>query len=153
MKRQIFILFSLLIFSVLNLPAQTPFVSKVWKADNGDGTYKNPILHADYSDPDAIRVGDDFYMTASSFEAIPGLPILHSKDMVNWKLIGHALKRQPPFEHFSIPRHGEGVWAPSLRYHNGEFYLYYPDPDFGIYLTKAKNAAGPWTDPVLVAGG
>ncbi len=128
-------------------------VSKVWVADNGDGTYKNPILHADYSDPDAIRVGDDYYMTASSFEDVPGLPILHSKDLVNWRLIGHALKRLPPYEHFSVTRHGEGVWAPALRHHNGEFYLYYPDPDFGIYLTKAKKAEGPWSEPVLVAGG
>ncbi|RYZ51606.1 MAG: glycoside hydrolase, partial [Chitinophagaceae bacterium] len=70
-----------------------------------------------------------------------------------WQLIGHALKRLPPYEHFSVTRHGEGVWAPSLRYHNGEFYLYYPDPDFGIYLTKAKKAEGPWSEPVLVAGG
>ena len=133
--------------------AQGPYVSKVWVADNGDGAYKNPVLHADYSDPDAVRVGNDYYLTSSSFEDIPGLPILHSKDLVNWTLIGHALKRQPPFEHFSLPRHGEGVWAPSIRYHNNEFYIYYPDPDFGIYLTKAKNAAGPWSDPVLVAGG
>ena len=129
------------------------FVSKAWSADNGDGSYKNPIIHADYSDPDAIRVGMDYYMVSSSFEAIPGLPILHSRDLVNWTHIGHALKRQPPYEHFSIPRHGEGVWAPSLRFHKGEFYLYYPDPDFGIYLTKAKNPAGPWSDPVLVEGG
>ncbi len=137
----------------LNAFAQPPYVSKVWVADNGDGTYKNPILHADYSDPDAIRVGDDYYMVSSSFEDVPGLPILHSKDLVNWRLIGHALKRLPPYEHFSIPRHGEGVWAPSLRYHNGEFYLYYPDPDYGIYLTKAKKAEGPWSEPVLVVGG
>lgn len=130
-----------------------PYMSKAWIADKGNGIYRNPILHADYSDPDAVRVGDDFYMTASSFEDVPGLPILHSKDLVNWALIGHALKRQPPFEHFSIPRHGEGVWAPAIRYHNGEFYIYYPDPDFGIYLTKAKNAEGPWSDPVLVVGG
>ena len=128
-------------------------VSKVWVADNGNGTYKNPILHADYSDPDAVRVGEDYYMTSSSFEDVPGLPILHSKDLVNWKLIGHALKRQPPFQHFSVPRHGEGVWAPAIRYHKGEFYIYYPDPDFGIYLIRAKNPAGPWSDPVLVEGG
>lgn len=133
--------------------AQKPYVSKVWVADNGDGTYKNPVLNADYSDPDAIRVGDNFYLVSSSFEDVPGLPILQSKDLVNWTIIGHALKRQPPFRHFSVPRHGEGVWAPSIRYHNGEFYIYYPDPDFGIYLTKAKNAAGPWSDPVLVEGG
>ncbi|MBC7913088.1 MAG: family 43 glycosylhydrolase, partial [Pyrinomonadaceae bacterium] len=132
---------------------QRNYVSKVWVADLGNGNFKNPVLNADYSDPDAVRVGDDYYLVASSFEDIPGLPILHSKDLVNWALIGHALKRQPPFEHFSIPRHGQGVWAPSIRYHNNEFYIYYPDPDFGIYLTKAKNAAGPWTDPILVKGG
>ncbi|MHA4846273.1 glycoside hydrolase family 43 protein [Flavitalea antarctica] len=136
-----------------NVSAQNPYVSKVWVADNGDGTYKNPILHADYSDPDAIRVGDDFYMISSSFEDIPGLPVLHSKDLVNWAIIGHALKRQPPYEHFSLPKHGEGVWAPSLRYHNGEFLIYYPDPDFGIYLTRAKSASGPWSEPMLVVPG
>ena len=128
-------------------------VSKVWVADNGDGTYKNPILHADYSDPDAVRVGDDFYMTSSSFNCVPGLPILHSKDLVNWELIGHALKKQPPFDVFDKPQHGNGVWAPCIRFHNNEFYIYYPDPDFGIYLTKAKNPAGPWSEPLLVKGG
>src|SRR5690349_9730619 len=145
MKRVIALFFCISFQYVI---AQKPFVSKVWVADNGDGTYKNPVLHADYSDPDAIRVGSDFYLVSSSFEDIPGLPILHSKDLVNWSLIGHALKRLPPFEHFSLPRHGEGVWAPSIRYHNNEFYIYFPDPDFGIYLTKAKAAAGPWSEPV-----
>jgi len=67
----------------------TGTVSKVWVADKGDGTYKNPIIHADFSDPDAVRVGDDFYMTASSFNAAPGLPILQSKDLVNWSLVGY----------------------------------------------------------------
>ncbi|MES2279465.1 MAG: glycoside hydrolase 43 family protein [Bacteroidota bacterium] len=129
------------------------YVSKVWVADQGNGTYKNPILNADYSDPDAIRVGDDFYMVSSSFEDVPGLPILHSKDLVNWTIIGHALLRQPPYDHFAIPRHGEGVWAPAIRYYNNEFYLYYPDPDYGIYLVKAKNPAGPWSDPVMVLAG
>ncbi|MBO0951739.1 glycoside hydrolase family 43 protein [Fibrella forsythiae] len=128
-------------------------LSSVWVSDLGNGTYKNPVLNADYSDPDACRVGDDFYMVASSFDAIPGLPILHSKDLVNWTLIGHALKRQPPIEHFEKTQHGNGVWAPAIRYHNNEFYLYYPDPDFGIYLTKATNPAGPWSEPVLVEGG
>ncbi|HUZ58136.1 MAG TPA: glycoside hydrolase 43 family protein, partial [Hanamia sp.] len=133
--------------------AQTPSISKVWVADNGNGTYKNPIINADYSDPDAIRVGNDFYLVSSSFEDVPGLPILHSKDLVNWTIIGHALLRQPPFQHFSIPRHGDGVWAPAIRFHKGEFYIYYPDPDYGIYLTNAKNAAGPWSDPILVYSG
>ncbi|TDE15587.1 glycoside hydrolase family 43 protein [Dyadobacter psychrotolerans] len=127
--------------------------SKVWVSDLGNGSYKNPVLHADYSDPDVCRVGDNFYMTASSFDAVPGLPILHSKDLVNWKLIGHALKRQVPIEHFEKTQHGNGVWAPAIRFHNQEFYIYYPDPDFGIYLTKAKSAHGPWSEPVLVEGG
>jgi beta-xylosidase len=156
---QTFFLFlaALVLLGPLSVTAQekgnTTSVSRVWIADNGDGTYKNPVLHADYSDPDAIRVGNDFYMTASSFEDIPGLPILHSKDLVNWSLIGYALKRQVPLDHFSLPRHGEGVWAPAIRYRNGEFLIYYPDPDFGIYLIKAKHPAGPWSDPVLVEGG
>lgn len=135
------------------LAGEPKYVSKVWVADQGNGTYKNPILNADYSDPDATRVGNDFYLVSSSFEDMPGLPILHSNDLVNWTIIGHALLRQPPFDHFNKPRHGEGVWAPAMRYHNGEFYIYYPDPDFGIYLIKAKNAAGPWSTPVLVYGG
>src|SRR5207253_2668071 len=110
-------------------------VSKVWVADQGDGTYKNPIIHADYSDPDAIRVGEDFYMTASSFNAVPGLPILHSKDLVNWRIINHVFREQEPKDVFSKPQHGGGVWAPAIRFHDGEFYIYYPDPDFGIYMT------------------
>lgn len=127
--------------------------SKVWVADQGNGTYKNPILYADYSDPDAIRVGDDYYMTASSFNCIPGLPILHSKDLVNWKLIGYALSKQKPLEVYNKPQHGNGVWAPCIRYHNNEFYIYYPDPDFGIYVVKAKKAEGPWSEPVMVKEG
>ena len=132
---------------------QGQYVSKVWVADNGDGTYKNPVIHADYSDPDAIRVGDDYYLISSSFNNIPGLPILHSKDLVNWEIIGHALLRQPPFEHFSKVQHGNGVWAPSIRYYKGEFYIYYPDPDFGIYVIKAKNVTGPWSEPLMVEAG
>ena len=134
-------------------PAPTPYVSKVWVSDVGNGTYRNPVLNADYSDPDACRAGDDYYLVSSSFDAIPGLPILHSRDLVNWTLIGHALKRQPPFDHFEKTQHGNGVWAPAIRYQKGEFYIYYPDPDFGIYVTKAKNPAGPWSEPVLVEGG
>ena len=155
---RIFIVLVLTMFSVFQSPAQTNQssraesrpASKVWVADNGDGTYKNPIIHADYSDPDVIRVGDDFYLVASSFNAVPGLPILHSKDLVNWTIIGHVFKRQPPYDVFNKPQHGNGVWAPSIRFHAGEFYIYYPDPDFGIYLTKAGTAAGPWSEPLLV---
>jgi beta-xylosidase len=139
--------------AVPHVSSAPKYVSKVWVADHGNGTYKNPILNADYSDPDVVRVGSDFYLVSSSFEDIPGLPILHSNDLVNWSIVGHALMRQPPFEHFSKPQHGNGVWAPAIRYHNGEFYIYYPDPDFGIYVLKAKNAAGPWSEPILIQGG
>jgi beta-xylosidase len=151
MKKVLFVFFTA--FIGLCAHAQPASISRVWVPDNGNGTYKNPVLNADYSDPDAIRVGDDFYLVSSSFEDIPGLPILHSKDLVNWSIIGHALLRQPPFEHFNVPRHGDGVWAPAIRYHNDEFFIYYPDPDYGIYLVKAKNAAGPWSDPLLVEAG
>jgi beta-xylosidase len=127
--------------------------SRVWVADNGDGTYKNPVIDADYSDPDVIRVGEDYYLTASSFDAVPGLPILHSRDLVNWTIIGHALERQPPFAHYAAAQHGNGVWAPAIRYHNGEYYIYYPDPDFGIYVTRARRPEGPWSAPVVVEAG
>ena len=116
-------------------------------------TYTNPVLPLDYSDPDAIRVGDAYYMTASSFNHVPGLPILKSYDLVHWQLIGHALPALTPVEHFNAVRHGGGVWAPSIRFHNNQFYIYYPDPDFGIYVVTAKNITGPWSTPVLVEAG
>jgi len=148
MKKVLFTLFTT--FIALFSGAQ---ISSVWIPDNGNGTYKNPVINADYSDPDAIRVGDDFYLVSSSFEDVPGLPILHSKDLVNWTIIGHGLQRLIPEKHFSIPRHGDGVWAPAIRYHKGEFYIYYPDPDYGIYLIKSKDPAGKWSEPVLVQEG
>ena len=150
------IVFTLACFVAGNLVAQKNTqekISSVWVADNGDGTYTNPVLHADYSDPDVVRVGNDFYMTASSFNCVPGLPVLHSKDLVNWNLIGYALNRLMPEEFFSKPQHGKGVWAPCIRYHNNEFYIFYPDPDFGIYMVKAKQPTGPWSEPVLVKSG
>ena len=130
-------------------PESASISKPVWVSDNGDGTYKNPIIFADYSDPDVIRVGDDFYLTASSFSSIPGLPILHSKDLVNWTIIGHAFQ-QYPIEQFDTPQPGCGVWAPAMRHHNGEFYIYFGDPDNGIFMTKTKNPAGPWEPLVRV---
>lgn len=116
--------------------------------------YTNPIIHADYSDPDVCAAGDDFYMTASSFNCIPGLPILHSKDLVSWQLINHALQHpQEPAEFFNKPQHGRGVWAPCIRYHKGEFYIYWGDPDFGIYMVKTKDPAATWDRPVLIKAG
>lgn len=125
-----------------------------WIPDKGDGTYVNPVIFADYSDPDVVAVGDDFYMTASSFQCAPGLPILHSRDLVNWEIVNYALDAVPPVEFYSeAPRHGKGVWAPSIRYHNGEYYIYWGDPDFGIYMVKTKDPRGKWSEPVLVKSG
>lgn len=125
----------------------------VWNPDVGDGRFRNPVIHADYSDPDVVRVGDDFFMVASSFTAVPGLPILHSRDLVNWTIINHALPRLVPDSAFRTPQHGAGVWAPAIRHHAGRYWIYYPDPDHGIYLTTATNPRGRWSDPVLVKRG
>ena len=144
------IISALLLSMILAVPLAAGEPSKAWVSDQGDGTYKNPVLHADYSDPDVVRVGRDFYLTASSFNASPGLPILHSRDLVNWELIGHAYAAQPPYDLFSKPRHGTGSWAPAIRHHNGELIIFYPDPDIGIYVVRAKNPAGPWSKPVLL---
>lgn len=132
---------------------EAAFSKHIWVSDNGDGTYTNPIINSDYSDPDVIRVGDKYYMTASSFNCIPGLPILESSDLVNWKLISYALSKQSPFELYDKPQHGNGVWAPCIRYHNNQFYIYYPDPDFGIYRVQSNNPYGPWSTPILVKKG
>lgn len=115
--------------------------------------YTNPILHADYSDPDVCAVGDDFYMRASCFGCSPGLPILHSKDLVNWKLVNYALKTIEPKEFYDKLQHGKGVWALSIRYHKGEYYIYWGDPDFGIFMVKTKDPLGKWEAPVLVKAG
>lgn len=133
--------------------AQAQYKSEVCCPDNGNGTYTNPVINADYSDPDACAVGEDYYFTASSFNCIPGLPILHSKDLVNWKIIGHAIKKLEPTSEFDKPSHGNGVWAPSIRYHNGEFYIYWGDPDYGVFMVKTKDPAGEWEKPVCVIEG
>jgi beta-xylosidase len=124
--------------------------ASVWMPDQGDGNFRNPVLAGDYSDPDVVRVGDAYYLTASSFTNVPGLPILRSTDLVNWTLIGHALPRITPDAHHATPRRGGGVWAPAIRHRDGKFLIYYPDPDFGIFLVTATDPEGPWTAPVLV---
>ena len=129
------------------------------KAD-GDGTYTNPVINADYSDPDVCvgASGEDYYMTASSFQCVPGLPILHSKDLVNWEIINYALTSlyegdEALLQHFSTPQHGAGVWAPSIRFHDGWYYIYWGDPDFGGYMVKTQDPAGKWEAPVCVIKG
>ena len=96
-----------------------------------------------------IRVGEDFYLVSSSFNHVPGLPVLHSRDLLHWELIGHALPRLPAPLYDRV-QHGRGVWAPSIRHHTGEFRIYYCDPDLGLFLVKSKDPAGPWSPPLLV---
>ncbi len=138
---------SLLLCSVLTVwLAQA---QSVWTPDLGNGKYRNPVIFADYSDPDLIRTGDDYWMTASSFNCVPGLPILHSTDLVNWELVNYALPRMYDAA-FDAPSHGNGVWAPAIRFHDGWYYIYWGDPDRGIYMVRTQNPRGAWSEPVLV---
>ena len=153
----------MMLFAAVSLTVYAQqYKSQVWSPDNGDGTYTNPVINADYSDPDVCvgPSGEDYYMTASSFQCTPGLPILHSKDLVNWTIVNYALKslytgNKQLEEHFSAPQHGAGVWAPSIRYHNGEYYIYWGDPDFGVYMvrTNGGDPAGEWENPICVIEG
>ena len=145
------------------LLASAQYKSEVWCPDKGDGTYTNPVINADYSDPDVCvgPSGEDYYLTASSFQCIPGLPILHSRDLVNWQIVGYAIKdklyagHRELIEHYNTVQHGNGVWAPSIRYHEGQYYIYWGDPDYGVFMVKTLNGdpAGEWTDPLLVIEG
>jgi len=124
----------------------------LWCADNGDGTYRNPVLYCDYSDPDAICVNGTYYLTASTFNYVPGLPILTSRDLVNWKLRNYAVKNIPEAR-YAAPQHAQGIWAPAIRFQNGRFYIYYGMPDEGIYMVSTENPLGDWDSPVLVKPG
>lgn len=115
-------------------------------------TYMNPVLFSDYSDPDCICVDGVYWLTASSFNYTPGLPILRSTDLVNWTLVAYAL-RQLPDARFDAPCHAQGVWAPSIRHHNGRFVIFFGMPDEGIYSVSADDPAGEWDEPVLVKAG
>ena len=124
----------------------------MWNADLGNGMYKNPILYADYSDPDACRAGEDYFMISSSFCNAPGLPVLHSKDLVNWKVVNYILPKVPE-ERYDKPVHGCGVWAPAIRYHDGTFFACFPMPDEGIYMSTTKDPFGTWSEPVNIRPG
>lgn len=125
---------------------------KLWLPDQGDGTYRNPVLFCDYSDPDVIRVGNTWYMTASSFNYVPGLPILTSKDLVNWTLGNYALPNIPDARYHQ-PCHAQGVWAPAIRWQKGVFYIFYGMPDEGIFMIRTADPLGRWDDPVCVLQG
>ncbi|MFH1879380.1 MAG: family 43 glycosylhydrolase, partial [Bacillota bacterium] len=105
--------------------------------------YQNPILYGDYSDPDVIRVGEDYYMVSSSFTYLPGIPVLHSGDLVHWRLINYVVKSLPSAR-YGAPAHQCGTWAPSIRHHSGTYYVYVCLPDEGLFAFTAKHPADVW---------
>lgn len=123
-------------------------MDQLWFGDTGDGRYINPVLFADYSDPDVICADGRYYMTASSFNALPGLPILVSDDLVNWTLVHYALPHIGEESYRFAPQHARGVWAPAIRRHGGYFYIFYAMPDEGVYCVRAADPLGPWEPPV-----
>lgn len=130
-----------------------PALADTWHADNGNGTFTNPLFYDEFSDPDLIRVGDDFYLTGTTMHAMPGLPILHSKDLVNWELLGYACEKLDLGPEFRLENgkeiYGQGIWAPSFRYHNGTFYIFSNVNHHKTQLFTATNPAGPWTHTEL----
>lgn len=106
--------------------------------------YKNPVIQADYSDPDVIRVGGDFFMVASSFNYTPCVPVLHSKNLVEWRLVNYVSDKIP-FEGYDKVMHGKGAWAPSIRYHAGKYYCLVPFPDEGIFVSETDDPFGKWS--------
>lgn len=127
--------------------------------DQGDGTYNNPVIPADYSDLDCIRVGPDYYAMSSTFQFSPGVVILHSKDLVNWKILGHVVTNLnqigPDLDWTKMNRYGKGIWAGAIRYHDEKFWVYFGTPDEGYFMSTATSPAGPWSalNPVLKAAG
>ncbi len=122
---------------------------RTWRADNGNGTFSNPLFYDEFSDPDLIRVGEDYYLTGTTMHAMPGLPVLHSRDLVNWRFLSYAVDRLDFGPEYRLQEgkeiYGQGVWAPSFRYRNGTFYLFDNVRGQPTQLFRAKNPAGPWT--------
>ena len=147
------------VLALFAAPEPKPAALRGAWGDQGDGTFANPVLPSDYSDLDAIRVGDDFYAMSSTFQFSPGVVILHSKDLVSWTIAGHAAadltQIGPEMNWDKMDRYGKGVWAGAIRYHAGKFWVYFGTPDEGFFMTTAKDVAGPWEplSPVMKAKG
>ena len=129
-----------------------------WGAQS-DGTYRNPVLPSDYSDLDCIRVGADYFAISSTFQFSPGMVILHSRDLVNWTIAGHAVydltQIGPELNWDRMNRTGKGIWAGAIRHHDGKFWVFFGTPDEGYFMTTAADVAGPWAPlhPVLKEAG
>jgi xylan 1,4-beta-xylosidase len=135
------------ITAVEGFGATTASSANRWTADNGNGTYSNPLFYEEFEDPDVIRVGDDYYLAGTTMHMNPGLEILHSKDLVNWELASHCIDRLdfgPAFRLEEGNIYGQGIWAPCIRYHDGVFYVFSNINGVGLQVFRSKSAAGPW---------
>ncbi len=149
--RQIIYLLLFLFATSFSAMAQLP--EREWGkwdkwGEQKDGTFLNPVLPSDYSDLDCIRVGDDYYAISSTMQYSPGMTVLHSRDLVNWEVIGNAVSDltqiSPMLNWDKMDRYGRGIWAGSIRYHNGRFYIFFGTPEEGYFMTSAKDPAGEW---------
>lgn len=119
-----------------------------WTADNGNGTFTNPLFYDEFSDPDIIRVGDDYYLAGTTMHCTPGLVVLHSRDLVNWEFLSYCFDRFDNGPEFDLTdgkeAYGQGIWAPCIRYHDGKFYIFSNINGHGMQVFIADNPAGPW---------
>src|SRR5688572_14121558 len=118
-----------------------------WTADNGNGTYSNPLFYEEFEDPDIIRVGDDYYLAGTTMHMNPGVQIMHSKDLVNWELVGYCIDKLdlgPTYRLEGGNIYGRGIWAPCLRYHNATFYVFSNVNGAGLQVFRSKSIKGPW---------
>ncbi len=156
---------TVVLFSTLALGASFPVSAShvgsgqsrhTWMADNGNGTFSNPLFFEEFSDPDLIRVGDDYYLTGTTMHTMPGLPVLHSKDLVNWKLLGYAVDELDYGPQYRLEEgksiYGQGIWAPCLRYHKGTFYIFSNVNGRATQVFTATNPAGPWAHHEMKKG-
>ena len=131
----------------LKLGKQT-LVGKSWSADNGNGTFTNPLFYDEFSDPDIIRVGEDYYLAGTTMHSVPGLVVLHSKDLVNWEFSSYCFDRFDDSDDFNLRNgkeaYGQGIWAPAIRYHNGKFYIFSNINGHGLQVFISDSAKGPW---------
>lgn len=129
--------------------AQLQPIRKTWSADNGNGTYTNPLFYDEFSDPDIIRVGEDYYLAGTTMHSVPGLVVLHSKDLVNWEFSSYCFDRFDDSDDFNLRNgkeaYGQGIWAPAIRYNNGKFYIFSNINGHGLQVFISDSAKGPWT--------
>ncbi|WP_395137637.1 family 43 glycosylhydrolase [Armatimonas sp.] len=129
---------------------------QTWRADNGNGTFSNPLFYDEFSDPDLIRVGSDFYLTGTTMHAMPGLPVLHSKDLVNWRFLSYACEQLDFGPEYRLEDgkaiYGQGIWAPSFRWHKGTFYIFTNVRGQPMQVYAATNPAGPWKHWAMKTG-